>query len=373
MLPLLLAAGGAAGAGMAGSPQFQMNDPTASGGIGAVSTDPTAIGAGGGGGGFNLSPLETTGLLEGIGILGAGYAQHQTQNTIAPLTNAAAPYIAGGQQLLANAAGSRLDPYAAGAFKTSQQQGAALIQAASPLGKIAQTEMQQYQSGNLKPADQAQLDQSVQAAKAQLIQSLGPNVDSSTLATYTAQIDQQAQITKQQMLNSYLATGNQEFDQWAQTTEAGQQTIQAGYASAVQQIDTTFSQAFQAGSLGGQLISDAVAQQIGSNNQLAGAFGNYTSNLAKAYALMNAAKGIGGGGGGGGAPGGASTPGLTESQTWQGVYDVNQGTQTDINAFNTNVMSDVNASMFANTPSDTLPSGTVSVGDTFGDYSSVGG
>jgi len=148
--------------------------------------------------------------------------------------------------------------------------------------------MQKYASGQLNAADQASLDQQTAAAKAQLAQALGPNVDSTTMATYMQQIDNQALITKQQMLNSYLATGNQEFDQWASTTEAGQATIMAGQQYAVTQIAQTFQQALEASSLGGSDIMQGIQLAVQSNTQIANALQSYMGNLAKAYAMSTA-------------------------------------------------------------------------------------
>lgn len=310
MLPTLLAAGGAAalpfghGAPMQ-RPNYQTNDPTMLNAMGATgpggyTSAPTGGSAGGAYSGA-LSPLAMTGIAEGIGLLGAGYAQHQSNQTIAPLSGAAGPYIGAGQTLLNRGMNNQLTPQQSNVVNTSQQQGKVLINAASPVGQIAQGLFQQYQSGNLKPGDQAQLDQQVASAKAQIAQSLGPNVDSTTLQTYYDQIDQQALITKGKMLDQYMATGNAAFDTWSTTTQAGQKAILAGQEFAVTSIDNTFQQAFQSGQIGGTLISDAVHATLSSNQQLAKSFGDMTSNLAKAYALAQYANAASGGGGGGSA------------------------------------------------------------------------
>lgn len=235
-----------------------------------------------------LSGIGTYGALAGLGIAQANSAQSSNASTIAPAYQIGQPLVNEGNSLLSQFNNNQLTGPQQQVVNTSQQQGQTLINAATPVGQLAQGLMQQYQSGQLKPADQAQLDQSTAAAKAQIAQALGPNVDSTTLATYNNQIDQQALITKQNMLNSYLATGNTEFDQWAATTQAGQQTILQGQQYAVTQIDQTFSQALQSSSLGGSDIMQGIQLAVQSNTQIADALQSYMGNLAKAFALQKA-------------------------------------------------------------------------------------
>ena len=303
-------------------PNYQVNDPGTQAAIGATSTLPsystntagnvpgaaaagTAVGAAASAGG--LSPDIGTLLGGALGLYGASQAQSSNNATISPLNQAAAPFLSAGQQLLGQSMSGQLTPAQQQVVTTSQQQGQTLINAATPAGQIAQQLMTQYQSGQLNTADAAQLQQQVTAAKAQIAQALGPNADSTTLATYYAQIDQQADITKQSMLNSYLATGNQEFDQWATTTEAGQAAIQAGQQYAVTSIDTTFNQALSATGLGSQNISNAIAQTLQSNQQVANSLQSYMSNLTKAYAMSQA----------------SGTPGSTTSSTGAPQYTQN--------------------------------------------------
>jgi hypothetical protein len=268
-------------------PSYSTNtQSTTPGGAGVGAAAGTAVGAAATGAG--LSPDIGTLLGAGLGLYGASQAQSSNNATIAPLNQAAAPFLSAGQQLLGQAMSGQLTPAQQQVVSTSQSQGQTLINAATPAGQIAQQLMTQYQSGQLNQADALQLQQQVTAAKAQIAQALGPNADSTTLATYYAQIDQQADITKQSMLNSYLATGNQEFDQWATTTEAGQAAIQAGQQYAVTQIDNTFNEALSATGLGSNNISNAIAQTLSSNQQVASALQSYMSNLTKAYAMTQA-------------------------------------------------------------------------------------
>jgi hypothetical protein len=259
--------------------------------------------------GSATSGLGTYGALAGLGIYAADQAQSSNAATVAPAYAMGQPFVNAGQSLLNQGMAGQLTPLQQQALTTGEQQGQTLINAATPVGQIAQQWMTQFQSGNLLPADQAALNQSVEAATAQAQQALGPNVDSTTMATYTAQIQEQALITKQQILNGYLATGNQEFDQWAQTTEAGQATITAAQNQAVQNIDQTFSEAFAASATGQSPIMQAIQDTIQSNTQIANALQSYMGNLTKAFALQKAASTVSGGSGAGGAAGAAGAAG----------------------------------------------------------------
>jgi hypothetical protein len=251
-------------------------------------------------------PFAGLGTYAGLGALGmyeANQARKSNAATIAPITQVGQPLVDAGGKLLTQAQSGTLTPAQQKVVDTSQTQGQTLIDAATPVGKIAAGLFQQYQSGNLKPADQAQLDAQVAQAKQQVLQALGPNADSTMRATYFAEIDNQALMTKNQMLNSYLATGNTEFDQWATTTQAGQQTILEGQKYAVTQVDKTFQQALEAMSLGGSDILAGIQLAVNSNTEISNALQSYFGNLAKAYALQKAGGAASRAGGGAGSPG----------------------------------------------------------------------
>jgi len=298
-----------------------------------------------------LSGLGTYGVLTGLGLFGANQATKSNQAAVSPLYSLGQPAVSAGNTLLNRGLTGQLTPLQQQNLTTTQQAGQSLIQGSTQVGQIAGQDFTQYQSGTLKPGDQAQLDAQVAAAKAQVVQTLGPNADSTTAATYFAQIDQQALMTKQQMLNSYFATGNQAYDSWLTGTQAGQQTIIQGQQYAIQQVDQNFQNAFSAFAVGGAPIMQAVADTLQSNSQVAGALSNYSANLAKAYALQKAGAAAGAAGAAGA---GASLP----ASSYVGGSAADQTSMaTDINAAGTaatsqtssDVMSQINTS-FANAP-----------------------
>jgi hypothetical protein len=356
-----------------GTPNYQLNDPAAQTAIGATGSLPTSSSGlpnyATSGTSPGLSSLDTTGLLAGIGIAGEAYGQSQTNSIIQPLNSAGQTYNAAGEQLLQGALGNELTAPQQQVVNTAKQQGQTLINAATPAGQIANQLMTEYQSGTLNAADQASLIAQVTAAKAQIAQALGPNADSTTLANYYSQIDQQALITKQTMLNNYLATGNQEFDQWSTTTQAGQAAILAGQQYAVTAIDNNFQEALGAGSLGGQQMSTAIQQQLQSNSQLASAFSSYMGNLAKSYALTQAS-GAGGQSSSGAPQYTTNNPNLDASPDQGSVNAASDtttgqlqdpstfgGTQsaTDINSDGSSIMSQISPN-FGSSAQSSLPS-----------------
>jgi hypothetical protein len=155
------------------------------------------------------------------------------------------------------------------------------------------------------------------------------------------------------MLNSYLSTGNQAFDTWSTTTQAGQAAILAGQQYAVTSIDNTFNKALSAGSLGGQDILAGIRAQLQSNSNLANSFGSYMSNLAKAYGLSQYAQ-----------SGGGNTGVNTTGMSTQAGTDLSAAAQPGINQTSSQINSDFNNTLGAQvggyqTPA---PSGSVSVG-----------
>jgi hypothetical protein len=141
--------------------QYQTNDPLGIGATGPMPTDssgnPVSSDTSGGAGPFGMSPLATTGLLTGIGLLGAGYAQNQSNQTIKPITAVGAPYVGAGQTELGMAMNNQLTPQQSQVVNTAQSQGQSLIQAATPVGQIAQGLYQQFQSGTSSPGTKRSL------------------------------------------------------------------------------------------------------------------------------------------------------------------------------------------------------------------------
>jgi hypothetical protein len=170
----------------------------------------------------------------------------------------------------------------------------------SMLSSIATQAYSAFLSGTLKPADQAKLDQSTLAAKQQVAQMLAQNgiTDSSVLASQYQQIDNQAMMQKQTMLDSYMATGNSAFDKYVSTTQAGQADIIAGAKYVSQSLEQNLQDALQLTTEGIGPLEQAIQLQMQSDTQLQTNMAELMSGLAQAYSMALWANKTGGGGSG---------------------------------------------------------------------------
>jgi hypothetical protein len=226
----------------------------------------------------------------------------------------AQPSISESNQLLNQYNTGTLTPAQQQVVTSGEQQGQSLIDSAASLSTIAQTAFSNYNSGTLKPADQTALDQQTAAQKQQVAQQLASAgiTDSTILAAQNQQIDNNAQIQKQNILNGYFSTGNQAYDTWLQSTTQGQQTIQAAQMYASTSLQTTLQNSMQEAGIGIGEMNTAITTQMQTDQKYADQVSTLLGNLAQAYSKQYASGGTGkssagsnllknaGGGGGGG-------------------------------------------------------------------------
>ncbi len=263
--------------------------PVTSGAPAAASTGGTSLGDA-------LTPSNTT-----LGLLGAGAAglyqqsraQSQNQGYVNQLQQIAQPSLQAGNTYLNRALSGALTPAQQAQQNALLAQGNTLTQEAAPYLAAGAAGLQAYQSGQLPAWQQQQLDNQTAAAIAQLKASLGPNVDSSTLAAGIQQIQEQAGIAKGQLLQQNLATAENEYGIGTQQQAAAFQAINAGYQSAVTDAQQSFEDAISALTLGDQATLAAIQTAIQGNSQIASATSGLFGNLAMSYAMM---QGKGGGG-----------------------------------------------------------------------------
>lgn len=322
------------GTGLGGaSPATQtpsLPDPGASTTAGAVPTDPGSsllsdIGTG-------ISTIGST-LLGGnsvtsmapylaIGALGFAQADQAKKDAQAQSDKVAAlgtPYTQAGTQMLDQYKSGTLTPAQQKVVDTAVQQGNTILASDPQLQAIYTQAFGDYQSGTLRPADQLALDQKVAAQKAQVRQSLSSMgiTDSTILAAQDQQIDNQAIMTKQQLLDAQFATGNQAFSTWLKTTEDGMNMIQQGQMFAVTSLQQTFNNALNAGQTGMNPVIQSVQMEIAADAQLGTAVSDLLGNLAKAYAYTSYQQTQPGGAAGGNNP--LSKVGGSTGQTGSGA------------------------------------------------------
>lgn len=264
---------------------------------------PAATGqAGGSGLSSTLSGLLPT-LAGGAVALGTtSAAQSENANLANQVAALGQPFTTAGQQQLAQFNSGQLRPdqqSVVDAYNTASSQ---ITAGAGPLAQIAQTAFANYNSGQLSTADETRLQQQIASQKQQVRSRLAASgiTDSSVLDAQDQQIDAQATMTRQSLLNAQFATGNQAYDTWLTTTAEGQQLRVAGQQFASQQFEQMLNDAMGLGAEGMQPAMQAVQMQIQSNQQLSQTLNSLLGNLASAYSYSQAGTK---GGTAGGSPG----------------------------------------------------------------------
>ena len=249
--------------------------------LAAPGTAPTTAPASSGGGVLdslwnyvsgNAGNLAAFGGLAATGLAEAKSAQNQAQQYAGQLTALGQPYVDTGK--------ATLGTYNQGMAQTAAGQVAG---AGAELG-IANQGFADYSANKLPPAIEQQLQDQVASQKAALRASLGPNVDSSTLATQYAAIDNQANLNRQQLLDSRLQTAQNSYNQ-----------VQGAFT-------TLLNQAIAAGSTGMAPETTAIQTLIQSDAQISQALNQLFGSIATGYGLSQS--------GTGGTPGGAATGGV---------------------------------------------------------------
>jgi len=273
------------------------------------------------GGLSGLGPYAAVGAL---GISQAKDAQNQAKQEAGQMAQLGQPYLSASQQLLQQYQNQQLTPTQQNFVNLSNQYGDQLQAAATPLQQIAQSAFADYNSGKLNQADELNLQNQIAAQKQQVRQTLASQgiTDSSVLTAQDQQIDNQATIMRQQLLDARFATGNQAYDSWLKTTTEGQQLKLQGQQFATQQFEQMLNDSLGLGNEGMQPAMQAIQLQIQSDQELSQQVNQLLGNLAAAYSYAAAGPRTGGagpGGGGGGGGGGSSGSASTVSQIVSGV------------------------------------------------------
>jgi len=233
------------------------------------------------------------------GAAGLSAANQQKSENAALANKLATPanaLISGGMKDLSNY--KDLSPTQQAALQSGVSTGQTLTGEANPLIGIGQTAFGQYGLGQLPAWQQAEIDQKTAQQKALARQSLGANVDSTTLAQMDAQIDQQAEISKGNLLQQNLSTGEQAYQQGTGLQQTGGTDITAAYNNASQDISKNLSDALSQITTGLGPLEDSINIQIQGNTALTGQLQQLYAALAKATSSGGAASGGAASGGG---------------------------------------------------------------------------
>jgi hypothetical protein len=231
------------------------------------------------------------------------------------------PMVDQSNKMLSNYNNSTLNPQDQALLTNAQNLATQITSNSAGLSDIAKTAFSNYSSGKLTPGDQAALDQQIADQKQQVAQQLASAgiTDSTILAGQYAQIDNQALILKQNLLNAQFATGVTAYDNYLTGTQAGQNMLAQATTTADVTLQGELNSAISSFGAGAQVITDGIktAMQTDANYsaQISQLYGTLAAAYAKSYLSGDKAtnpaaaaagkaggaiaKAIGGGGGGG--------------------------------------------------------------------------
>jgi hypothetical protein len=258
--------------------------------------------------GSNLAGVAPYAGVAAIGLNQAKATQKQNEARAKQLADLGGPYTAAGQALLKQFQAGQIRPDQQAVADLAKTSGQTLIDSGSGLSAIAQSAYKDYQAGKLPQADEQRLADQTASQKQQLRARLGNITDSSILAGYDAQIDNQANINRQDLLDKRFATGNQAYDEWLKSTTEGQQLKLQGAEFASKALDNMLSQSLSLSAEGMQPVEASIQLAMQSDTQLSSQVNELMGNLAAAYAYTASGPGrSGSAGGGAGAAGGAGS------------------------------------------------------------------
>lgn len=228
--------------------------------------------------------------IYGAASVAATNQQNANAATVAPLTNLGNQLTGAGTTQLNNFQNNTITPQQQSVADTANSQGASLISSAGALGQIAQQAFSQYSSGALNPGDQAALDAQVTSQKAQVAQQMAAQgiTDSSAINSAYQQIDNNALIQRQTLMNNYLSTGETAYNSWATTTEAGQQLQLEGKQYVASSIQQNLTNALSLDQAGMGPLEDAINATIQSNTQISNTMTQLMASLAAAWSYQTA-------------------------------------------------------------------------------------
>lgn len=249
-----------------------------------------------GGNTANLWKLLPYGAAAALGLSTAKGAQQQATQEAGQLKTASAPFLSGAQRELSQFESQTLTPTQQQFVDFTSQQGQDIIASGGALNQIAQQAFGDYKSGKLPAADELKLQQQVQAQKQQLRQTMANSgtTDSSVLLAYDQQIDNQAAITRQNLLDARFQTGSAAYNQWLNSTTQGIQVKALGAQFAQTAFQDMVKNALGLGGLGMAGLESAIALTIQSDEALSKEVSDLMGNLAAAYAYTVSGPGAGG-------------------------------------------------------------------------------
>lgn len=283
------------------------------------------LGSFSGAGATGLGPYAAT---AGLGIYEAKQAQKDAEAKANELKGLGTPLLNQGKSLLDQYNSGTLRPEQQKLVDFASQQGQNLIQSGTALSTIAQQAFQDYQAGKLPAADEQRLQQQMTSQKQQVRQRLASAgiTDSTILAGQDQLIDDQSTQQRQQLLDARFATGNQAYDSWLKSTQAGQQLQLQGQQFASQAFEQMLNDSLGFSQAGMEPVASSIALAMQSDKELSDSITQLLGNLASAYAYTVAGPGnASSGGAAAGTSGASGAAGKASGSTLQAILGGIQG------------------------------------------------
>jgi hypothetical protein len=261
-----------------------------------------------GGLGTTLGQVAPYAAVGALGMKQAADGRANDQKYVNQLTSLGQPMVDQSNKLLQNYNSNTLNPQDSALLKQANTLASQINSNSSGLSDIAKTAFANYASGKLSPGDQATLDAQVASQKQQVASQLASAgiTDSTILAGQYAQIDNQALITKQSLLNAQFATGNQAYDSYLNGTNEGQAILTTATQTADTSLQNELNSAVSTFGAGANVITTGIQTAMAADANYSKQVSDLLGTLASAYAKQYMS---GSGSGSGGSAGNAAAKG----------------------------------------------------------------
>jgi hypothetical protein len=219
-----------------------------------------------------------------IGTYEASRGRANDQKYVNQLTALGNQDINASKQMYGNYINNKLNPQDQALLNNANKTVSDIAANSAGLSSIAKAAFTNYENGVLPAWQQAQLDAQTEAQKQQVAQQLSSAgiSDSTILASAYANIDNQASITKGQLLQQNFSTGTAAYDEFLKGTQEGNSILETATKTADTTLNSELQAALSAFGTGSGIVQSAIDTAMKTDQQ-------YSAELASLYATLTAA------------------------------------------------------------------------------------
>jgi hypothetical protein len=228
-----------------------------------------------------------------VGTYEADKGRAADQKYVNQLTALGNQDINASKQLYGNYINNKLNPQDQALLNNANKTLSDIAANSAGLSSIAKTAFTNYENGVLPAWQQAQLDAQTEAQKQQVAQQLSSAgiSDSTILASAYANIDNQASITKGQLLQQNFSTGTAAYDEFLKGTQEGNSILATATQTADNTLNSELQAALSAFGTGSGIVQNAIDTAMKTDQQysaeLAALYGTLTAAYLKQYQTKN--------------------------------------------------------------------------------------